>query len=152
MIDSARFHDALDIVRKTTDYEIASTQYDVMSAICKSILWSKWHDELDEVREKLRLLLRLKIEAEDFESQRQRFLSDAVILDPIKSVIAATPGILQSELLRMSFGNFETDEVRSALYRAAQSGGIRREKNGRTYRLFLEIEKTPSSQAITKTL
>ncbi|OFJ46421.1 hypothetical protein BA896_021965 [Janthinobacterium lividum] len=145
MINLARFRVALGIVRKTSDYEIACIQYDAMSAIWRNTLCSKWIEELDEAREKMCLLLREKIEADDVEIQHQRSLRDALILGPIKSVIGAMPGVLQSELVHMPLGDFEMDELRSAIYRAAQSGAIRREKNGRTFRLFLVAEQ-PSPQ------
>lgn len=59
------------------------------------------------------------------------------IMTSVRPAIAASSGVLQSDLTKRLQGTFKADEIRYTLYFAAEAGLITRVKKGRSYQLFL---------------
>lgn len=59
------------------------------------------------------------------------------IMEATTPLITATPGVLQSVITKELKPQFKTDDIRYALYFAAESGKITRVKKGRSYQLYL---------------
>lgn len=59
-----------------------------------------------------------------------------VLMETITPLITATPGVLQSVITKELRPQFKTDDIRYALYFAAEANQITRVKKGRSYQLY----------------
>lgn len=139
--DQALFYESLEIIRKSTSAATVESRYDLMRDICqRESGWANWSNELEEARQKRNTLFDKKIASDAQREAAQLEKRHARIFKKAAAIIAAQPGIVQSELLPM-IKDYSPGEVRFALSHADKHGRLRREKYRSSYKLFL-IDQT----------
>jgi hypothetical protein len=111
------------------------------------VVWAAWDDsDWDFVRtwlQKYAYEITSNGADESVHSDFKKLMTQFTQVDPLYRAIMAvalpqiqeSPGILQSALTKNLQAQFKTDEIRYALYFAAESGQISRVKKGRSYQL-----------------
>ena len=89
---------------------------------------------------RIRTLVKSVPELTDWLSEVDYALERADLMDRVESFLLENPGFIQSKLGKALDVNGR--EVSNLLFYAEQMGLIRREKEGRSYRLYSEVLKT----------